>query len=110
GVSDFDAGKHLAGKILTTTRQPTAVFVANDIMAFGVIHELTTQGIRVPEDLSIIGFDGIDYGMMIHPPLTTIKQPDYEMGKLACGLLFDKMNGRESVEDVTLQPELLIRS
>ncbi|SHE15020.1 HTH-type transcriptional repressor CytR [Chlamydia abortus] len=110
-VFDFDTGKKLANKLLAAPDRPTAIFACNDMMAFGVINELSQQGVKVPEDISVMGFDGIDFGLMIHPPLTTIKQPDYDMGKLACRLLLDKINGEDSPTfDVMLQPKLLERN
>ena len=109
---DFAMGKRLVRKVLAKKEQiPTAMFACNDMMAFGVIHELTEQGYHVPQDISVVGFDGIEFGMMIHPPLTTIKQPDYEMGKMACKILFDKMKGDDlPMYDLVLQPRLIQRS
>lgn len=107
---DFDTGRKLVRKILTSGEQPTAIFACNDMMAFGVINELSSQGINVPDDISVVGFDGIDFGMMLHPPLTTVKQPDYDMGKLAGKLLFDKLKGEDApFYDVVLQPSLIER-
>jgi LacI family transcriptional regulator len=110
-VYEFDTGKRLTQQLLEHEDQPTAIFACNDMMAFGVIHELTRRGIDVPGQISVMGFDGIEVGQMIHPPLTTIKQPDYEMGKMACKMLVGRMNGEESHQfDVMLQPKLLERS
>ncbi|WP_168118544.1 LacI family DNA-binding transcriptional regulator [Paenibacillus sp. HB172176] len=109
-VSEFDTGKKLTQKMLSATNPPTAIFACNDMMAFGVINELWQQGIRVPEDVSVMGFDGIDFGQMINPQLTTIKQPDYEMGKMACKMLLDLMQGEDKpMFDVMLQPKLIER-
>ena len=108
---EFDAGRMLTRNLLEASDPPTAIFACNDMMAFGVMNELFQQGIRVPEDMSIIGFDGIDFGQMSNPQLTTIKQPDYEMGKLACRMLLDKMNGDASpMFDMMLQPKLIERN
>ncbi len=109
-IFEFETGKELARRMLASLQPPTAVFACNDLLAFGVIHELTIRGHQVPQDVSVMGFDGIDVGQMIHPPLTTIKQPDYDMGKMACKMLLDKMRGDDSpMFDVTLQPKLLER-
>ncbi|WP_020615098.1 LacI family DNA-binding transcriptional regulator [Paenibacillus daejeonensis] len=109
--NEFDSGKQLADKMLERHKDLTAIFACNDVMAFGVIHTLTSRGLRVPDDLSVIGFDGIEYGQMIHPPLTTIKQPDYEMGILACKLLLDKLQDKDSSHlSVMLQPRLVERA
>lgn len=110
-VYDFDTGKRLARKIIKSQSGPTAIFACNDMMAFGVINELSDRGINVPQDISVMGFDGIDFGLMIHPPLTTVKQPDYEMGKMSCKLLFDKLKGEDIPDyDVVLQPRLIERN
>ncbi|WP_010272601.1 LacI family DNA-binding transcriptional regulator [Paenibacillus senegalensis] len=109
-ITDFDTGKQLTKKLLNQSPRPTAIFACNDMMAFGVINELSRCDIQVPQQMSVMGFDGIDVGEMIHPPLTTIKQPDYEMGKMACKMLLDMMNGEDSpMFDITLQPKLLER-
>lgn len=109
-LSEFDTGKRLTRKLLNAPKPPTAIFACNDMMAFGVINELSERNIRVPQDISVMGFDGIDFGQMMNPQLTTIKQPDYEMGRLACKMLLDKMNGGDVPSfDIILQPELLER-
>lgn len=110
-VYEFDTGRKLAQQLLENNSPPTAIFTCNDLMAFGVIQELSRRGVDVPGQISVMGFDGIEVGQMIHPPLTTIKQPDYEMGKMACKMLIDRMNGEESHQfDVILQPKLIERS
>jgi Transcriptional regulators len=107
---DFDTGKILARKLLAANVQPSAVFACNDMLAIGVINELSLQQVRVPEEVSVMGFDGIDVGQMIYPPLTTIKQPDYEMGKMACTMLLNMMNNEDNhLFDIILQPKLLER-
>ncbi|MFS0728019.1 LacI family DNA-binding transcriptional regulator [Paenibacillus sp. 1P07SE] len=108
---EFDCGKQLAARLMDKHHDLTAIFACNDVIAFGVIHELSARGIRVPEEMSVMGFDGIEFGQMIHPPLTTIKQPDYEMGVLACKLLLDKLQDKErSHLSMKLQPRLVERA
>jgi LacI family transcriptional regulator len=107
---DFDIGRKLTQRMMKAEELPTAIFACNDMMAFGVIHELSQQQIKVPEDISVMGFDGIDFGQMMNPQLTTIKQPDYEMGRMACKMLLDIMNGENKpVFDIMLQPRLIER-
>ncbi|OUM93672.1 MAG: LacI family transcriptional regulator [Thermobacillus sp. ZCTH02-B1] len=109
-LSDFDTGRALARKLLAAKVQATAVFTCNDMLAIGVINELSSRNIRVPEEISVMGFDGIDVGQMIHPPLTTIKQPDYEMGKMACTMLLNMMNNENNHQfEIILQPKLIER-
>ncbi|RXZ76655.1 LacI family transcriptional regulator [Paenibacillaceae bacterium] len=110
-VHIFDTGRHLTQRLLAHANPPTAIFACNDMMAFGVMNELSLRAYKVPEDVSVMGFDGIDLGQLMHPPLTTIKQPDYEMGKMACKMLLDMMQGEDiPMFDVMLQPRLLERS
>lgn len=109
-LHDFDLGKKLADKVLALPKQPSALFVCNDMMAFGVINRLADKNVQVPQHISVVGFDGIDFGMMIHPALTSVKQPDYEMGKMSCKLLFDKINNEAvAAYDIVLQPQLVVR-
>lgn len=111
GTYEFENGKALTRQVLESAERPTAIFACNDLTAFGVIHELTDRGVRVPDDISVMGFDGIDFGQMVTPPLTTVFQPTYEMGRLACGMLLDKLDGVvQPGTDIVLQPKLLERS
>jgi LacI family transcriptional regulator len=65
----------------------TAIFAANDVMAFGVIRAIYEQGLKVPEDLSVMGFDNLELSGIIRPPLTTIQCAKYEVGQAAVELL-----------------------
>jgi DNA-binding LacI/PurR family transcriptional regulator len=68
---------------------PTAIIASNDLLAFGVISALRREGLSVPDDVSVAGFDGISLGRMMDPPLTTIEMPDASMGAAAASLLLD---------------------
>ena len=81
GDQNFKGGYDLARTILARYRDITAVFAANDIMAFGAIGAFLEAGLSVPADISIIGFDNLELCSVIHPPLTSIHQPKYEMGR-----------------------------
>lgn len=110
GIYEFENGKQLTQNLLASGRLPSAIFACNDLTAFGVINELTINGYRVPEDISVLGFDNIEYSRMVTPALTTIKQPNYEMGKLACNMLLDKLTKQNNYEtDVMLMPKIIIR-
>lgn len=110
GTYEFENGKWLAGKFLALPERPTAIFAVNDMTAFGIIQELLANGVRVPEDVSVIGFDNIELSSMIHPPLTTVNQPAYETGRLACKLLLDSMeSGGGQDMAITLEPSLVVR-
>ncbi|MDF2669126.1 MAG: LacI family transcriptional regulator [Paenibacillus sp.] len=111
GIFEFENGKALTRKLLQLPEPPTAIFACNDLTAFGVINELNAHGLKVPEHISVMGFDNIEFSQMITPALTTIKQPDYEMGKLACNRLLEKLKDGSSQEiEVMLQPKLIVRN
>lgn len=107
---EFENGKLLTRQLLELSELPTAIFACNDMTAFGVISELSQHGVKIPEHISVVGFDNIDFSQMIAPPLTTINQPSYEMGKLAYNMLMELMNGGQAEMDIVLQPKLVERS
>jgi len=87
GKFNFAGGTELTRKLLDEHPDVTAIFAANDVMAFGVVRTALDRGLRIPEDLSLIGFDNIEFSAIVHPPLTTIQQPKYEMGYAAIEIL-----------------------
>ena len=102
-------GKELLEWLLAHPEKPTAVSAYSDDVAFELIGAAYDRGVRIPEDLSVIGCDGDDFGAFIRPALTSVKQPDIEQGGEAVRLLLKKMeNG--NAESIILQPELLNRS
>lgn len=90
---DFQAGSgfELARKAMAGKKKPTAIFAANDLMACGAIRALTEMGYRIPEDVSVVGFDDISLSSLFNPPLTTIRQPRLEMGRTAVKLLLERI-------------------
>lgn len=88
----------------------TAVFCANDQMAMGLIHAASDAGMKVPEDLSVVGFDDIPESAHILPPLTTVKQDFRAVGMLAVALLEATLAGTEPPSTEPLEPELVLRS
>lgn len=94
--------------LLNQKDRPTAIFCMNDIIALKVLKELELQGIRVPKDISLIGFDNIDILNIINPRLTTIDQCTYEMGNLAAEMLYSSMRNKTRKNiSVFLQPILV---
>src|SRR3984893_9941779 len=87
GKFNFAGGADLTRKLLDAHPDVTAIFAANDVMAFGVVKAALERGLRIPEDLSLVGFDNIEFSGIVHPPLTTIHQPKYEMGQAAVEIL-----------------------
>ncbi|MET0315792.1 MAG: LacI family DNA-binding transcriptional regulator [Rhodococcus fascians] len=107
--ADTEAGERAVAQFVAMTDRPTAIIAANDMTAFAVISALAAQGLRVPQDVSVIGFDGLALGGRFNPALTTIRQPITDMGSIAMDLA-GKKAADGSVGHVVLQPELLVRA
>ncbi len=104
----FEQGQRAMRHLLTVTERPTAVFAVSDILAIGALKEININGLHVPNDIALIGFDKISFSNMTHPTLTTISQPGYTMGSTSATMLIDKIRGKE-VNSVVLDHELVIR-
>jgi DNA-binding LacI/PurR family transcriptional regulator len=87
GSFHFEGGQELAQKVLRDHPKVTAIFAANDVMAFGAARAILSRGLRIPDDISLVGFDNIEFSSVMHPPLTTVHQPKYEMGQAAVEIL-----------------------
>ena len=112
GDFQIEGGEKAALRLLGLRPRPSAVFVCNDMMAIGVIRGARCLGLRLPEDLSVVGFDDIALARAMYPALTTMAQPVSEMARMATGLLLDRLNGRTSDEPrqrIMLPAELIIR-
>lgn len=103
-------GYQCAQELLSLSEQPTAIFASNDMMAFGVMEAARERGLRLPEDLSIVGFDDIPQASYVHPALTTIRQPLEEMGRSATHLLLKYIaHPNAEIERIELPTRLIIR-
>jgi LacI family transcriptional regulator len=97
--------------MLENNAVPTAVFVAGDVMAIGAMKAIKEAGKRIPEDISVIGFDGIPETEFTDPPLTTIKQSAYMKGEKAASLLIRKIENRlKKIKSVSMEVELVERN
>jgi DNA-binding LacI/PurR family transcriptional regulator len=96
---------------LPTDNRPTAVIAFNDIIAVGALHAVRACGLRVPQDISIIGVDDISIAAHVYPPLTTIGQPKYRMGKLAVQTLRQMREGKMPIGNncTLLESPLIVR-
>jgi LacI family transcriptional regulator len=103
------AGERLIG--LPAASRPTAAFCANDLVALGLLRMAIGAGVRVPEDLAIVGFDDIDFAAAAAVPLTSVRQPRVELGRRAAELLIDEAsNPAHTHEQVVFVPELVARA
>lgn len=111
---DATAGRLAADDFLTWPAQqrPDAVFAANDLVALGVLQALTLAGLRVPDDVAIIGYDDIDFAASAAIPLSSIRQPSEQMGRTAAELLLGEISSGDGgeVRQVKLKPELIART
>ncbi|WP_424769399.1 LacI family DNA-binding transcriptional regulator [Paenibacillus sp. sgz302251] len=96
GDWEFDSGHRLTSELLSTVQKPTAILAMNDNMAAGAIDACKNKGLRVPEDISVIGFDDREFSSYISPRLTTMKLPLHEMGTEAMSSIMDILAGNES--------------
>jgi LacI family transcriptional regulator len=105
--SGYQGGK----KYLKMSKPPTGIFATNDYMALGTYQAIVEEGIKIPEDIALIGFNDIEFTSMQGIELTTIGQKKYEMGTLAVQTLIERIEGREegTPEEIILEPELIIR-
>lgn len=95
--SDFDvvAGFRNAKMLLEMEDKPTAIFATGDLIAYGVIQAAHQMGVRIPEELSVVGFDDIYLSKFFVPPLTTVKQPLYEISEAAINCFFERMENNQ---------------
>ncbi len=111
--SDFECegGYQAFEKLYQRGKLPSALFVSNDMMAMGVIQAASQRGLRVPDDLSLIGYDDVHIAKFMTPSLTTIHQPKYRLGKAAVDtLLYRLENPDTTAQVVQLEPTLVVRN
>ena len=110
GAYTFESGLACATELLRRTPRPTAIFASNDEMAAGTLHAARREGLEVPKDLSVIGFDDFQIASRVWPPLTTLRQPTREIGRMAAeklmGMEFDSSPERNAAQTL---PTLVIR-
>jgi DNA-binding LacI/PurR family transcriptional regulator len=109
-LSTPQLGYPFAKKLLTRKERFTALFAYNDISAIGAIWALREAGLRVPEDVSVVGFDDIAAAAFNSPSITTVRQPLHRMGQIAAKTLIDQIEGKaEFVPEIAVEPELVVR-
>jgi LacI family transcriptional regulator len=105
----LDGGRSCTEKLLQMREPPTALFVTSDIVAFGAVEAITDSGLSVPGDISVVGFDNIEFAEYFRVPLTTVDQPKYEMGFSACRALLERIGGVSTKQTIELETRLIVR-
>ena len=110
GDWEYEGGYKAAAHLLKLKQLPTAIFVANDLMALGAIDAIQEAGLNVPKDLAIVGYDNRDFTSIMHPKITTVSIPAYEMGKLAAKFLLKQVrDGRQEMDEIKVKGQLFVR-
>jgi DNA-binding LacI/PurR family transcriptional regulator len=110
GAFDIPSGHEAMNRILKNPEHPTVVFCANDEMAFGAIHSIQDHGMRVPEDISIVGFDDVPVASLTSPPLATIKQPIEAIARAATAALINCIEDGKAVKSQTFPGSFIERT
>ncbi|MFC1481372.1 substrate-binding domain-containing protein [Candidatus Neomarinimicrobiota bacterium] len=109
GKNQFQAGYQLGLQFAKVDNRPDAIFAFNDLTALGFEQSVLSQGLRIPEDVAIVGFDNIERDLYAPVPLTTVRPPTSTIGALAVETLVRMINGDQSVTRTFLKPQLVIR-
>ncbi len=111
GYATEEMGFDCMKRLLQLREPPRAIFARNDITALGAISAIKSAGLRIPQDIAVVGYDDIPLARHTSPPLTTIRQPTHELGKLAAQLLLRRIESREPPrrEEKILDCELVVR-
>jgi LacI family transcriptional regulator len=110
GAFSIESGHAMALDVVQGTPRPTAIFAANNFIAIGVLHALEEVGLRVPDDVAVVGFDDLPQAMVTFPFLTVAAQPAYEMGRRAVAVLLERIGSPAGpARDIVLPTELVVR-
>jgi DNA-binding LacI/PurR family transcriptional regulator len=105
-----EGGRQGVATLFDSGAQPTAIFVANDLAALGALSALSERGLRVPEDVSVVGYDNTALAAVSQINLTTVDQPRPDMGRTAVTLLLERLGGRrDTARHVLMPPKLVVR-
>jgi LacI family transcriptional regulator len=111
---NFSSGRAAGAQIaeMAARHRPTAAFCANDLVALGVLQEMTRRQLQVPEDLAIVGYDDIDFAAAAAVPLSSVRQPRHELGRAAAELLIEETSGdrRHTHRQPVFEPNLVVRA
>jgi LacI family transcriptional regulator len=105
------SGRQACASLLTRTQpRPTAVICGNDVLALGALVECRERGLRIPEDISIVGFDNLELSRHTNPPLTTVNVPSEQMGDVSAAYLLSRLEGKEVPPQNSVEVQLILRS
>jgi LacI family transcriptional regulator len=108
---DVEGGRDVGARLLGLAERPTAVFCANDLLALGVLQSMYAAGVRVPDEMAIVGYDDIEFAAAATVPLTSVRQPAVTMGAMAARMLLEETDDpAHRHQHVVLQPELVVRA
>jgi len=110
GDSKHASGKMMAIKLLEMENPPDALFTGNNLITLGALEVIHNKGLKIPDDIAIVGFDDMHWSISLNPPLTAISQPGYEIGRRAADILFNRIAEpeRENVK-LVLKTKLIVR-
>ncbi len=110
GDFTLESGYRAALPLLEASNRPTGIFAMNDRMAAGIMRRAREYGLNIPNDLSLVGYDDVPLTILVEPPLTTIRQPGIELGRVATQKLFELINNEiQQFDPIVLPVELIIR-
>ena len=100
--------------MMSSGLRPTAVFAANDLVAIGLLQGLSAHGLRVPDDIAIVGYDDIEFAAAATVPLSSVRQPRDELGRRGAELLYEELGALKSGrpvehQHIRFQPKLIVR-
>lgn len=106
-----ESGREIARELLSLPQPPSALFACNNLMLVGAIETIFARGLKIPQQVALIGYDDLPLAAVFDPPLTVVQQPAYEVGQKAAELLFKRLDDPSApVSEVCLLPKLIVRS
>lgn len=110
GDSKYENGKQLVQNFLDMDEPPTALFTGNNVITLAGLEVIHSRGLKIPDDIAIVGFDDMYWSNSLNPPLTAVSQPGYEIGRQAARMLFERLNEpNKPPRKIVLNTELMIR-
>jgi LacI family transcriptional regulator len=103
----YEEGKRVTAKLLTQKNRPDAIFASNDPLAMGAVLAIKEMGLKIPQDIAIVGFSNDFFGELLEPSLTTVDQPGFEMGREAARMLIKQIEMKEKNQEPTHETKIL---